>query len=78
MLDVIDTGIGIPDDMQALIFDTFKMVDMSNTRQQGGLGLGLAICKQLVQMHKGYIGVHSKENIGSEFYFTIPLSEQEG
>lgn len=75
---VIDTGIGIPDDMQGLIFETFKMVDMSNTRQQGGLGLGLAICKQLVHMQKGHIGVKSKEGIGSEFYFTIPLSEQEG
>lgn len=75
---VLDTGIGIPDDMHALIFETFKMVDMSNTRQQGGLGLGLAICKQLVHMHKGHIGVKSKEGVGSEFYFTIPLSEQEG
>ena len=75
---VIDTGVGIPGHMQALIFDAFKMVDMSNTRKQGGLGLGLAICKQLVHMQQGEIGLKSKEGVGSEFYFTIPLAVQEG
>lgn len=74
---VIDTGIGIAEPMQKVIFEAFQMVDMSNTRQKGGLGLGLAICKQLVEMHQGEIGVKSKEGRGSKFYFTIPLTSNQ-
>lgn len=72
---VIDTGMGIPPDKQKVIFDKFKRVDMSETRTRGGLGLGLAICKELIQMHKGEIGLKSQEGVGSEFYFTIPLAK---
>jgi signal transduction histidine kinase len=72
---VIDTGMGIPPDKQKVIFDKFKRVDMSETRKRGGLGLGLAICKELIQMHKGEIGLKSQEGVGSEFYFTIPLAK---
>ena len=48
---------------------------MSETRKYGGVGLGLAICKELVNLHHGEIGVKSEEGAGSEFYFTIPLTQ---
>ena len=72
---VIDTGIGISIDKQAEIFEPFKLVDMTYTRQHNGLGLGLAICRQLVQLHGGEIWVKSESDVGSAFYFTIPLAD---
>ena len=68
-----DTGIGIPLEKQTAIFEQFQQADMSNVRKHGGIGLGLSICQQLVLMHGGTIGVHSKIGIGSEFWFTIPV-----
>jgi PAS domain S-box-containing protein len=76
IFSVIDTGVGIPLDKQQIIFDAFNQADMTDTREFGGTGLGLTICKELVQMHGGQIGVKSEENVGSEFYFTIPVSEE--
>jgi len=69
-----DTGIGIPADKLALIFEVFHQVDMSKTRVYGGTGIGLAICKRLIEMHGGDINVASQEGVGSEFSFTIPLA----
>jgi signal transduction histidine kinase len=73
-LSVVDTGIGIPANKLNTIFERFRQVDASTTRKYGGTGLGLAICKQLVEMHGGTLNVKSKEGIGSEFYFTVPLA----
>jgi PAS domain S-box-containing protein len=70
---VRDTGIGIPADKLAMIFDKFSQVDASTTRQYGGTGLGLAICKQLVELMGGSIGINSQPGAGSEFWFTLPL-----
>lgn len=71
---VSDTGLGIPAEEQQLIFDEFRQSDRTTARGYGGLGLGLAICKRLVELHGGTIGVQSsgKEGAGSTFTFTLP------
>jgi signal transduction histidine kinase/AraC-like DNA-binding protein/DNA-binding LytR/AlgR family response regulator len=71
---VRDTGLGIPPEDQALVFDEFRRSERSIGRGYGGLGLGLAICRRLVELHGGTIGVRSSgvEGAGSTFYFTLP------
>jgi signal transduction histidine kinase/ActR/RegA family two-component response regulator len=70
---VCDTGIGIPADRMDDIFKPFSQVDSSSTRQYGGAGLGLAICKSLVELMGGWIKVESTPGKGSTFVFAIPL-----
>lgn len=72
-VSVRDTGVGIkPEDMEKL-FKVFSQVDSSTTRQQQGTGLGLALCKQFVELHGGTIGVESMYGEGSTFWFVLPL-----
>lgn len=73
-LKVIDTGVGIAPEMQALIFDEFRQVDGSTTRRYGGLGLGLALSKRLIELHGGYIWVESKVKHGSTFTVALPAA----
>jgi PAS domain S-box-containing protein len=71
---VTDTGEGIPPDKQALLFHRFTQLDMSAGRKAGGIGLGLSICKEIVEAHGGLIGVESEPGRGSTFWFTLPLA----
>jgi AraC-like DNA-binding protein len=74
-VSVSDTGLGIPPSEQELIFNEFRRSERSASRGYGGLGLGLAICKRLVELHGGSLGVRSsgEEGAGSTFYFTLPV-----
>src|SRR5262249_7159272 len=67
---VSDTGIGIPDELQGVIFEAFAQADSATTRHYGGTGLGLAICSQLVSMMGGRLWVESDAGKGSTFHFT--------
>lgn len=71
--DVIDTGSGIPLELQEHIFKRFEHADQATLRQFGGTGLGLAISKQLVALFGGTMGLESTPAVGSRFWFRIPL-----
>jgi signal transduction histidine kinase/DNA-binding LacI/PurR family transcriptional regulator/DNA-binding response OmpR family regulator len=79
IVTVRDTGLGIPLEEHSVIFDEFRQSERTTARGYGGLGLGLAICKRLVEMHGGKISAHSsgEEGEGSTFYFTLPVMERQ-
>jgi len=74
---VKDTGIGIPAEYHDKIFERFRQVESEKTRKYGGNGLGLAICKKLVELMGGKIWLRSESGIGSDFYFTMPTYKSE-
>lgn len=76
-ITVADTGIGIPPDKWERIFESFEQADGSTAREYGGTGLGLAVTKQLVELHGGNIWVESTVGEGSRFTFTLPVLLQD-
>ena len=71
--EVIDSGIGVPEEKKQLIFKEFCQADASTTRKFGGTGLGLSICKNLASLLKGDIGIKDNPEGGSIFWFSIPI-----
>jgi len=76
-LTVTDTGIGIAEEKQTSLFDSFSQVDTSTTREYGGTGLGLTIVKRLCELMNGCISVESKEGVGSAFEVMVLLEESD-
>ena len=74
VVSIRDTGIGIADQDVAGLFQPFRQVDSSASRQHAGTGLGLALCKQFVELHGGTIGVESVLGRGSTFWFGLPAN----
>jgi PAS domain S-box-containing protein len=74
--EVADTGIGIPPEQQARVFDAFTQADASTTRKFGGTGLGLAISARLVTLMGGRLQLSSQPGQGSRFYFALPLKNK--
>ncbi|XOV88702.1 MAG: ATP-binding protein [Pseudomonadota bacterium] len=73
VIEVEDTGIGIPEEEQQRIFERFYRVDRARSREQGGTGLGLAIVKHIAQSHRGSVTVTSQPNKGSVFTVRLPM-----
>ncbi len=73
VLEVIDTGIGIPDEYQSLIFEAFRQISEGMNRKYQGVGLGLSVTKKFVELLGGTIEVQSKEGEGSHFTVRLPL-----
>ncbi|MEM7040349.1 MAG: ATP-binding protein, partial [Bacteroidota bacterium] len=71
LFEVSDTGIGIPYEKQKAIFESFTQASSETTRKFGGTGLGLTICKRIVELQDGNIGVQSEPGEGSSFYFDL-------
>jgi light-regulated signal transduction histidine kinase (bacteriophytochrome) len=78
LVKVTDQGRGIPEDSRELIFQRFKQVETADRTEKGGIGLGLAICKAIVEAHGGSIGVESSVGKGSTFWFILPSPSQPG
>jgi signal transduction histidine kinase len=70
---VEDEGVGMPPEKLARIFERFQQGDGSDTRALGGTGLGLALCRAIVEQHGGRIWADSEVGKGSRFYFTLPI-----
>jgi len=76
-VSVTDTGIGIPDDKFDLVFEHFRQVDSRTNRKFQGTGMGLAIARQLAELHGGRMWLESAVGEGTTFYFSIPIATKE-
>ena len=74
VFSIKDNGIGIPEESLPHIFERFYRVDKSRSRQSGGYGLGLAVCKTIVEAHKGSISIVSNFSKGTKVVVRLPLS----
>ncbi|MDA8560885.1 heavy metal sensor histidine kinase [Nitrospinae bacterium] len=77
LLSIQDTGIGIPEKDLLFIFDRFYRVDKARSKDEGGSGLGLSICRHIAEAHKGKIEVESKPGLGTRFKIHIPSTGRE-
>jgi two-component system CheB/CheR fusion protein len=76
VISVVDGGIGIPAEMLPRVFEMFAQIDSARRRSQGGLGIGLTLVRDLVQMHGGSVAAHSQgSGTGSEFVVRLPLAD---
>lgn len=75
VVQIADTGIGIAQEHQALVFEEFQQVDSASNRRFNGTGLGLPICKRLVNLHGGRLWLESEPGRGSIFAFSLPIDE---
>jgi len=75
VLQVSDTGIGIPSDQLRRVFERFYQVDGSATRRFGGIGLGLALVKEIAEAHGGQVTVTSQVGVGTTFTVSLPVQE---
>jgi signal transduction histidine kinase len=73
VITVNDNGIGIKEEYQKYIFEKFTQADSSSSRKYGGTGLGLALAKELVELHQGWIRVESRSGGGSSFIVGLPV-----
>jgi len=71
---VADTGVGVPQEARALLFQPFRQRDASSTRRHGGLGVGLGICRRLTELMGGAIGLESDGGAGATFWFMVPVT----
>lgn len=71
---VVDQGRGVPDQYKQMIFERFQQVELSDSQKRKGTGLGLPICKAIIEGHGGTIGVESEEGKGSTFWFRVPAA----
>jgi len=76
-VSIEDTGISIPQENLQNIFDSFMTGDSSMTRKHKGVGIGLSLCKRIVDYHGGELWVESKEDVGSKFIFTLPIYKKD-
>ncbi|MBU1006766.1 MAG: hypothetical protein KKH08_04155 [Candidatus Omnitrophica bacterium] len=72
-----DTGIGISDEQSSELFNVFNPLDTGMTRSYSGVGLGLAVCRRIIDFHGGEIWAESKKNIGTKIIFTLPIYEKD-
>jgi len=77
LVSVMDTGLGLSEEDKRIIFNEFRQVDSSSTRERGGTGLGLSIAKRIVEMHGGRIWADSRPEGGSIFSFSIPIRAEQ-
>jgi signal transduction histidine kinase len=77
LISVSDTGIGIAEEHQHIIFEEFRQADDSLSRRYGGTGLGLPISRRLVELHGGTLSVISQPGAGTTFFFTVPMATPE-
>lgn len=73
--DIVDTGVGIPKERHDQVFEKFYQADATSTREYGGAGLGLAICKRLIEAMSGNVGLESIPGEGSVFWFNLPYEK---